>query len=288
MLEKLREYRWELWLFFGIPVVADVVLWGSLRGLPSSDWTALTYAAWLLSAYGMWLFLLGISYRWVHRSGRELLRLLWQYSLTLVPLGVAHSLVSAWVYGLSFERIGVEEGDIEPYWITLLWWAWRLTALLVLVWFARRASRNGFDKALVLIGVTAFPGLDFLAEYYWTDVKYGIGALALKVLLSFIAIWALHGTDTGKAVGTKGIWVLFAAAMAAYVLPFAAQDIENSFSYGTPILGDLYGWLYGIIPLVAAYGIAVLAAYLIRMRRRHGMSLPEAPSAPSTSICSGD
>ena len=287
VLNKVQEYRWELWLFFGVPVVVDVVQLGTARGLPPSDWTGAHYATWLLSGYGVWLVLLGIPYRWVHRSGRKLLKLVWQYSLVLVPLGIAHALLLAWVYGIRFERVGFEEGDIEPQWIALGWWAWRLVALSVLVWFARRASRNGFDKALVLIGVTAFPGLDFLAEYYWTDVRYGIGVLVFKVLLSFIVIWALHSTDTGKAVGLNGLWALFGAAAMAYISPFAAQDIKNSFSYETPILDHLYDWLYGILPLVAAYAITILAAYLIRVRRPDGKSLPEGPSGPSTSLCGG-
>ena len=62
-------------------------------------------------------------------------------------LGVWKPIRTAWLRG----------GEIDPSWICLLWWAWRLAALSVLVWFARRASRNGFDKALVLIGVMAFP-----------------------------------------------------------------------------------------------------------------------------------
>lgn len=286
VLNKVREYRWELWLFIGAPLIVDVVQSGTVGGLPLSDWTGVHYATSLLSGYGVWLVLLGIPYRWVHRSGRDMLRLAWQYSLAVVPLGVFFTLTQFWVYGSRFERLGLEEGEIDPSWICLLWWAWRLAALSVLVWFARRASRKGFDKALVLIGVMAFPGVDFLVGY-GRGVWYEAAVTAISVLLSFVAIWALHSTDIGKTVGRKGVWALFGAAMLAYIAPFAIQDIENSLSYGTLNLGYLYGWLYGIIPLAAAYGIAVLAAYLIRVRRRNGKHLPEGPAAPSTSNGSG-
>ena len=85
----------------------------------------------------------------------------------------------------------------------------------------------------------------------------------------------------------NGLWALFGAAAMAYISPFAAQDIKNSFSYETPILDHLSGWLYDILPLAAAYAITILAAYLIRVRHRNEKSLPEGPSGPSTSICGG-
>lgn len=287
VLNKARKYRWELWLLFGAPLMVDAVQLGTVRGLPSSDWTGVYHATWLISGYGMWLVLLGIPYRWVHSSGRKLLRLVWQYSLVVVPLGTAFTLVQFWVYGNRLERVGFEEGETDPFWTCLLWWAWRLAALSVLVWFARRASRNGFDKALVLIGVLAFPEIDFMAEYHWGNVTYGIGALVFKVLLSFVVMWALHSTDIGKTVGAKGIWALFGTVVLAYVSPFAAQDIEYSLAHGIPIFGHLYGWLYDIIPLALAYGITVLAAHLIRVRHPNGKFLPEGSASPSTSNCGG-
>ena len=286
ILGKVREYRWELWLFLGIPVIADTVQFGTVRGLPSSDWTGVHYATWLLSNYGMWLVLLGIPYRWVHRSGRDILRLAWQYSLAVVPLSVVFTLTQFWVYGIRFERLGLEEGDIDPSWICLLWWAWRLATLAVLVWFARRASRDGFDKALVLIGVMVFPGVDFLVGY-GRGIQYEATVTTISVLLSFVAIWALHRVDAGRPVGKKVIWALFGTAVVAYIAPLAVQDIEDSFSYVPSVIDPLYGWLYGIIPLAVAYGITVLAAYLIRVRCRNGESLPKGPAGPSTSNCCG-
>ena len=286
ILGKVREYRWELWLFFGAPIIVDAAQWGTLRSLPSSDWTGEHYATWLLSNYGVWLVLLGIPYRWVHRSGRDILRLAWQYSLAVVPLSVVFTLTQFWVYGIRFERFGLEEGDIDPSWMCLLWWAWRLATLAVLVWFARRASRDGFDKALVLIGVMAFPGVDFLVGY-GRGIRYETTVTAISVLLSFVAIWALHRVDAGRPVGKIVIWALFGTAVVAHIAPFAVQDIEDSFSYGPSVIDPLYGWLYGIIPFAVAYGIAVLAAYLIRVRRRNGKFLPEGPATPSTPNCCG-
>ena len=266
ILGKVREYRWELWLFFGMPVIASAVAWGTAYEAQSSDSTGFRYTVRFLSGYIAWLVLLGISYRWVSRSGRDLLKLVWQYSLAVVPLGIAHTLMLAWIYGSGFERIGVGEGEVEPVWITLLWWAWFVMTLAVLVCFARRASRNGFDKALILIGVIAFPGVNLLAPIYDSRIGYEIGLLAIKVLLSFIAIRALHSADMGKPVGRVGIGVLFGAAMVAYVSRFVVQDIKNSFLYETPILSTYYIWILYIIPMAFAYGIAILVAHKIRVR----------------------
>ena len=266
ILGKVREYRWELWLFFGMPVIASAVAWGTAYEAQSSDSTGFRYTVRFLSGYIAWLVLLGISYRWVSRSGRDLLRLVWQYSLAVVPVGLAYTLMLARVYGSRFERIGFGEGEVNPCLLTLLWWAWFALTLAVLVYFARRASRNGFGKALILIGVMAFPEVDLLAPIYETRIGYDIGVLAIKVLLSFIAIQALHSTDMGKTVGRMGIGVLFGAAIVAYVSPIVAQDIENSFLYETPILSSFYLWIFYIIPMGVAYGIAIRAAHLIRVR----------------------
>ena len=219
-----------------------------------------------LSGYMAWLVLLGISYRWVNRSGRDLLRIVWQYSLAVVPLGIGYTLMLAWVYGSRFERIGSGEGEVDTVWLMPFWWAWFAMRLAVLVCFARRASRNGFDKALILIGVIAFPGVDLLAPIYDTRIGYENGVLAIKVLLSFIAIRALHSADMGKTVGRMGIGVLFGAAIVAYVSAFVALDIENSFLYGSPILSSFYLWMFYIMPMVVAYGIAIVAAHKIRVR----------------------
>ena len=266
MLGKVREYRWELWLFFGVGVIAYAVAWGTAYEAQSSDSTGFRYTVRFLSGYIAWLVLLGVSYRWMSRSGRDLLRLAWQYSLAVVPLGIAHTLMLAWIYGSGFERIGAGEGEVGPVWLTLVWWAWFVMTLAVLVCFARKASRNGFDKALILIGVMAFPEVDLLAPIYGSRIGYDIGVLAIKVLLSFIAIRALHSADMGKTVGRMGIGVLFGAAIVAYVSPFVALDIENSFLYGSPILSSFYLWMFYIMPMVVAYGIAIVAAHKIRVR----------------------
>ena len=134
---KVREYRWELWLFFGVPVIASAVAWGTAYEAQSSDSTGYRYTVRFLSGYIVWLALLGVSYRWVSRSGRDLLRLVWQYSLAVVPLGIAYTLTMAWVYGSRFERIGFGEGEVDPVWLTLLWWEWFAMTLAVLVCFAR-------------------------------------------------------------------------------------------------------------------------------------------------------
>ena len=208
--------------------------------------------------------------------GRDLLRLVWQYSLAVVPLGIAHRLMLAWIYESGFERIGFGEGEVGPVWLSLVWWAWFAMTLAVLVCFARRASRNGFDKALILIGVMAFPEVDLLAPIYETRISYEIGVLAIRVLLSFIAIRALHSTDMGKTVGRMGIGVLFGAAIVAYVSPIVALDIENSFLYGSPILSSFYLWIFYIISMGVAYGIAIIAVHKIRVRpSKEGLSPKE-------------
>ena len=287
MLGKVREYKWELWLFFGMPVVASTVGIVIAFAILSSDSAGLRYAVRSLSGYMVWLVMLGVTYWWVHRSGRELLRLVWQYSLAIVPFGVAYTLMLARVYGSRFERLGSEEGEIGALWLWLLWWVWFAMTLAVLVCFSRRASRSGFDKALVLIGVIALPGVNLLAPIDGARFGYEIGVLAVKVLLSLVAIWALHSTDAGKSVGRRGIVALFGSAMVAYASPYVALDIENSFLYETPILSTFYIWIFYVLPMVVAYGITILAAYMIRVRLPKQEPPPEEPVDSSTLLYGG-
>ncbi len=282
MKRLLSDYRWELWLFFVAPAIASAVALGTIYAIPSSDSTGFRYMTRSLSYYIAWLVLMGTSYRWVSRSGRDLLRLAWQYSLAAAPLWIAYTLTITWIYGSEFEWIGFGEGERNPAWLTLLWWAWHAMALVILVCLARWASRNGFDKALVLIGVVAFPGIDFFAAVHTGGAGYFPGVTALKALLSFIAIWALHNGSAGKGVGWKGIGVLFAAAVVAYGLPYAALDIENSVLYDPPILGSFYNWMYKLIPVAACYGVAILAAYLLRVRISKEGCLPQKAVGPPT------
>ena len=265
-LNKVREYRWELWLFLGLPVVATGFRLAAESVVLSTDLTDNSSIARPLLSIAAWLALLGISYGWVRRSGRDLLGLLWQYLLAVVPLNIVHLLASVWVFGVRSERIGFDEGKIDPVWSWLLWLAWQAMALAVLVWFARRASRDGFDKAVILIGVVAFPGVNLLAGVHERGVGYETGALALNVILSFIAMWALHSVDMGKTVGVKGIWALLGAAITAYGSPYVVQDIRRSFEYGNPIFSSYYVWIYYIAPLAVPYGMTILVAYLIRVR----------------------
>ena len=59
VLGKVREYRWELWLFFGVPVIASAVAWGTAYEAQSSDSTGFRYTVRFLSGYIAWLVLLG-------------------------------------------------------------------------------------------------------------------------------------------------------------------------------------------------------------------------------------
>ncbi len=279
---KVREYRLELWLFFGVPIVGMVVsslVLILITTLVSGNygWSALPFSIANLA-------LLAISYRWVSRLPRVLLKLMWQYSLVVGVVAIIFNVIQAGVHGAFYAKSSVTTFTI---YIALLGLVQAVVGLAILVGFARQASGEGFHKVLVLIGVIAFPGVNLLASIDGARFGYEIGVLAVKVLLSVVAIWALHSTDAGKSVGRKGLVALFGSAMVAYASPYVALDIENSFLYETPILSTFYIWIFYVLPMVVAYGITILAAYMIRVRLPKQEPPPEEPVDSSTLLYGG-
>ena len=135
-----------------------------------------------------------------------------------------------------------------------------------LVWLARRASRGGFDKALVLIGISAFPGASIVGVVQYSlllsSVDNRISPLVLSsatVVLALVAVWALKRVDTEKAIGPKGIAALFGVAwVASIAVPAANFDFHWAWWTGSAIV-------VGIVETVF-YAIVIWIAYSMRIR----------------------
>ena len=270
VLGKVREYRWELWLLVGIPLVAETtdtlsvyLSYGRLFGFNSVE-TILSLA------------ILACSYLWVRRLERPLLRLVWLYALAVAVVKLSGVLLLlAWV-----EDIIGPQGREVVWWILVWVSASLLILLLVLVALARMASRRGFDKALALITISALPGVGFtvnLAVIFFlaSGIGYGTPALLGWYLFMFaptlVVAWALKRGDAGVQIPKRGLAALFGVVCVSSIVLYA---LHIDWKFGL----DREGLVASLSALAVYYAIAIGAAYLVREESSGGGPAPEVPS----------
>ena len=156
MRRLLNKYRWELWLFIGIPTVAASVgpigLAYTWEVIASDDvWS---FSAWhAVSTSAVAAVLLGVSYAKVRRLEGFMLKLFWRYSL-------AASVVSALGF-LAINLLSRKLWDLSDLGFVYFYLRWVLSSLalavvvgLVRLWFAREASRISLAHAFLVIALS--------------------------------------------------------------------------------------------------------------------------------------
>ena len=259
MLGKVREYRWELWLFFGVGVVAGIV--GSLVLVPVSYFVGGSYGCSNIPSSIANFAVLAISYRWVRRLQRPMLKLMWHFSLAVGVLSITFSVIQAGVYVTFYDESARSYGLYS----SLTRPVQSVVGLAILVWFARQASRDGFSKALALIGIAASSEVNVLDVFVYAFrflAGFGTGQfgfLLATIPLALLPIWALNRVDSGKRIPREGIAVLFAAAWLSWVLRFLGPIDEP---------GDgLIAVAVSISAVqVVLYAIVISIAYSVRVR----------------------
>lgn len=190
-------------LLIGIPFVSGVI--GLLLIVPLIALDILldanTLALWLILIVQP--ILLAIFYFRVRALGRAMLTLAWSYVLVFVVFNSIVDLLfdvmidmegRSYVFR-SFLRMGVE---------SLVW-------IIVLVWFARLASRISFQHSLVLIGLsTALSGSDILMPFVPFPTLEGWifswEIAILNAILKLFALWVLtrlHSVDDSDVTAVK-------------------------------------------------------------------------------------
>ena len=253
MRRLLSAYRWELWLVIGFPVVASIVSMGAQMGIGSVmrpyDSYSLQTASFLLSTVTT-AALLVLFYDRVRRQGRELLALLWGYSLWaaiagMLTLGVqllAHTTALATDRWEMFLRQ------------TLVAGVGFLLSLGVLFWFTRQASRHSLMHMCFLV-VWAVPALglgafhptsvdSFLKVYIAQLVSCVVGLAAM-----LLHVWLLCNFDRRGPLFRRN--AVLALVVAAFVSGYAGMLVFG--------LGGAVGGLYqSILLLLSLVGIGEL------------------------------
>ena len=147
MRSFLNTYRWELWLIVGIPAISGIVrtVAGPLYGLLVNNSAVFHFIYFVGGVVS--LLLLVVSYPRVRDLGRGFLVTVWGYE-------IAHSVVIATSQGVLFivEVVFPTEGGLALFLrnSSVLALAGILETL-VLLWFARQASRLSLMHAVFLL-----------------------------------------------------------------------------------------------------------------------------------------
>lgn len=273
----LSTYRWELWLVVGIPAIGliltsaaffqELVLADShLRRLP------LSFAAGSFAS----LLLLAVSYLRVRDLGREFLTLLWGYLIVSSALRTV-------LEGTLYFSVGHIFGNydtlaIQPLSLLFLLFVYVL-GFLVLLWFARQASRISLSHAFFLVVFTTFAisgeavGTPFDSPAGIAQTLLVSNATAFAVL--FLKVWLLGNFDgRGSEFRRNAIFALVAITIAVGYLRAAIDAFtgngDGEFSALSPFL-DAVSVVYGatgsnVIGL-ATLLVALALVYLVRVRR---------------------
>ena len=199
MRRLLNKYRWELWLFIGIPTVVSLIGviydWSGVRWVGDSGLRDTGAVTGLAAAV-----LLGLSYPWVRRLGRPMLGMLWRYSIAASVVVGAVWIVS----DLLFSGVELDSTDLG-YSLAGLGAA----GLLVRLWFAREASRISLAHAFLFIALTVATGsLVTPFTIAWLNLREGYDlyiamavagsaafGIMLVVTITLLSIWALTTFD---------------------------------------------------------------------------------------------
>ena len=291
MRRLLNEYRWELWLFIGVPTVAALLGWTGLLYLWSYGiwwgdiWSFPTWSAVITSATAA--VLLGASYVKVRRLEGFMLKLFWRYSL-------AASVVSA----LGFLTISLLPSQPwDPFGPSLVAFYLRgvLSTLalavvrgLVRLWFAREASRISLAHAFLVIalsGLTA--GSPILHLLYVLavlmlaptsmDTSYAMFQLGIAVLgtaITVLSVWALANFDIMGLRSRRRSLVALLTLGVLYATVIYASSAVSYVQEGNYLRAALTVALSLLAATVVTL-IALRLTYLLRVRQ---------PAQPPTGV----
>lgn len=272
MRRLLNTYRWELWLFVGIPVVATLFVYiydwtpaGRDDELRLYGWGAVTGAAAAAT-------LKTASYRWVRQLGRPMLSVFWRFSLGASAVGALVFLIVNLLAPIPSGR--TTDSSFTSLFVVLLVLAGVMS--LMRLWFAREASRTSLAHAFLLVALTVGAGsissVLSLREIDWGFLgPYGsgavVGSVVVEVAIVFLSIWALaHFDGMGREGRRRAILAVLAISVLASIADIGvARDLEAG-DYGRAWLNIAILSLPSVVFTLITLGLV----YLIRVRHPTG------------------
>ena len=276
MRRFIVTYRWELLLLLGIPAAGWIVRIPTRLALEAfaahNDISSSTLSfPDTYASFGVGLLvealLLGVSYGRVRRLRRDLLPLIWGYSLASAAIAAPIYLVGAALW------LTVDDPNASTFgfWSTGVSLTGVILALPLLIWFVRQASRFSLRHAFFLTLISGFlivPTGMSLFSFVGIGVSFAV---------TFVAVWLLGNFETrGQAFRKRavvGVLVLngFGSLM-VWVLPIATSGVL-ALRLGTLISGATVMGTY-VLGVILKLGLV----YLVRVQQPVPAEPPPAPS----------
>ncbi len=228
MPHVLHRYRWELWLFVGIPffgVAAQVLLAAVVDGFLDGFDVGVSL---LLRGIGILAIatLLGISYARILRTRQGLFPLIWGYVFISSVIAATVEIVT----GLAIP----DDPDVTTVGLYTLGSDLFLFILIfpLLLWFAWRASRLSLAHAFFLIVVTravyiSLSVVSMVVQQLQQPSLIGILALVSMLATVFVAIWLLGNFEwRSSEFRAQAVLALLAMDGLVYLTVFLTQVLS--------------------------------------------------------------
>ena len=256
------RYRWGVLLFIGIPFIVWVasllsLLWHPAFGVDFPN----LFFSWFI--HSLTPLLLGVCYLRVQSFRRPTLKLVWGYAFVAALVGLCFDIAAFAAY----RSPGVD------WWWRPGWWTTgveMLALMIVLVWFAERASRVSFRHALLLIGLTTalvFPDIPIALVSESTAEGWSVSwrvewwvsgpILLLGVSLLLLATWLVIHADSVDRVPKKAVLALLGLAAVLHI----ASALETVYFAFYAHFDAPYGFLRFYWARPAWYAVVILLTY---------------------------
>ena len=254
----MRKYGWPIVLFMVVPFIALYVralyFYALDSGFFTHDSILPPTALWNLTTAA----LLSVFYLWVRNDERATLRLVWSCTLVLATVS-ALSFLCAVLVGYDSLASAYVVSTLNG-----------LVELVILLWFARRASVSGLSHAFFLVVVAGglwipdLPeSLPFYFEWLW---KLAEGVLAVWLLANFdLRSHAFRIRSVIVFVALNGLGVLSGLVL-----------VSSGVAMGRYAVDAPYAFLQ-VAMSVLSFLLPLLFVYLVRVRHPQTKVLPATP-----------
>ena len=254
----MRKYGWPIVLFMVVPFIALYVRALYFYALDSSFFTYDSIFLPIIVRSLTTVALLGVFFLWVQSNERATLRLVWSCTIVLAAVS---ALVSLYAMLAGYDSLASE------FVVAMLH---ALVSVVLLLWFARRASVHSLAHAfflVVVVGGLTLPDLPDALPFYlgW------LWQLAARVL----AVWLLANFDLRSHAFRIRSVIVFVALNGLGVLSGLVL-VSSGVAMGRYAVDAPYAFLQ-VAMSVLSFLLPLLFVYLVRVRHPQTKVPPATP-----------
>ena len=266
------RHRWELVLFLGIPLIVEIctlaliyvtLVWDNVLWLVSLSVINSALPSVLL------LVLLGIAYPQVRRVERNALAIVWLYTLIVAVFTLATDFL------FQYDAIADRVLSSSFYWVFI--WIPPLISFVMLLWFARLASRINLKYGYMLVALSPFvsnisniliipwqflPSAGFMRAildpiYNELNVAILLLRTVLGVLIASLSVRVLGDFDSFSS-GQRKFWIAVLVLVGATWTGLEATNLLFD--------NHVYGVAVNVAWFLLYHGLAFGLIYILDLR----------------------